>query len=305
MKENLITGSLVDLVDYCNAKVSKRYISSTIKSTWNCKGVNATKERISIMCTAATQGQGKTELCRQLTLNHTQLSDDLPEVSKIIAIPISFNQYTTFSEDEVHEPVQRCLTWRILYAFGNKLAACEAYTYNLRTLFHAIRERNCPSRSATKSVGIFLLVDEILMVRDNNAVFFKNVLDMLTDLQQQELREGLPTFLLITSLELLPVSKVLITGSGRRIAPIPMPFFADMDLEIVAKKIHDHILDVLRVDCQPDSLLCLERFQNLNVLVRVAVSISGRHFRTLEDAVKSIYRRLVSREQHDKAAKRD
>eukprot|EP01031_Cornospumella_fuschlensis_P024441 gene24441-29543_t len=299
--ENLQVGGLADILGYRNGTEAESLIASHTANNWGFRGKNATKENLVNLCTAAVQGQGKTELCRQLTLCSTIFIDRniMPGLEEMVPIPISFNQFTSFSKEELKESLEKALIWRILYAFGNE-ENCYTYQHSLRDLLRDIRYANATasSKSAMKSVGIFLMVDEILKVRDADPTFFKLLLDLLTGLQHRELRESYPTFVLITSLELLPVSEQVVTGSGRKLQPIPMPFLRDLDLESISATLSLQFKKVLCTGRPVAVAAQLDRFKNLDLLIRVAVSISGRHFRSLEEALKALYKRLVSEEQH-------
>lgn len=126
---------------------------------------------------------------------------------------------------------------------------------------------------------------------------------MVCNLQQYDLRLSLPTFVLITSLEVLPVSREVVTRSGRRLKGISLPIFTDADLEAVSMILYDHFLAVLSVNRTPNEVKKLEAFKNLHILIRVAVSVSGCHFRTLEDAMRAVYKRVVSISAHNLALK--
>lgn len=142
------------------------------------------------------------------------------------------------------------------------------------------------------------MVDEILKVRDADSNFFKRMLDVLTGLHREQCEEY-PTFLLLTSLELMPVSDQIIIGSGRKLQPIPMPFLRDLDLAVISSKLSEQFREVLCAGRSDTAAVQLDRLKKLELLIRVAVSVSGRHFRCLEEALKALYKRLVSEEQHD------
>jgi hypothetical protein len=298
---NRCSTSLVEILGYLNGDDTMERIKSTIATNWNYRGnAGSKKELVVVMCTAATSGQGKTELCRQMTLCN-DLAENLPNISMVIAIPISFNLYSTFANSECIKSIESALTWRILVAFGNKNVNESTPEEKLPSLYDAlksIRKKNCPKGRDINSVGIILMLDEIMKIRDKNEKFFEDVLDFVTNLQQRDLRDSVPTFVFITSLELAPVSHHVVTKSGRRLLPIPMPFLNDLDLQVVASKIYDILYSVLCEGRPINDRTMLERYNNLNNLVRITVSISGRHFRTLEDSVRAIYGRLVTREQH-------
>jgi hypothetical protein len=133
-------------------------------------------------------------------------------------------------------------------------------------------------------------VDEILKVRDADSKFFKLLLDELTSLQHRELHEEFPTFLLLTSLELVPVSDQIIISSGRKLQPIPMPFLHDLDLDVISSTFFSQFKTVLCSGQPNTAAVLLDRFKNLELLIRVAVSLSGRHFRCLEEALKALYK---------------
>lgn len=291
--ETLSSATLVEVLGYINGKDTMEEVANAIGENWSYSGKNVDKEKINVMCTFATQGQGKTELCTQLAKCSSLL---MPEgVTSMVAIPISFNQSTTIDIEGVDKVLETALVWRILFAFGN---ADTHYTGGLRRLLKEIREANCPEDSKHNNVGILLMVDEVLKVKLASNDYFRRMLDMLCNLQQHELRLGLPTFLMITSLEVLPVSKELVTKSGRRLIGISLPVISDVDLETVSMRLYEHLLRVLCVGRSLEEIRKLEAFQNLRILVRVAVSVSGRHFRTLEDAIRAIYRRVVSENNH-------
>eukprot|EP00981_Chlorochromonas_danica_P004978 scaffold994_cov165-Ochromonas_danica.AAC.5 len=147
------------------------------------------------------------------------------------------------------------------------------------------------------------MIDEILKVRDSDLSFFRRLLDLLTGLQHRELQQEYPTFLLLTSLELVPVSRQIVTDSGRRLQPIPLPFLRDVDLDVISDILYTRFSSVLCAGRPELAASQLDRFNSLKLLIRVAVSISGRHFRCLEEALKSLYKRLVSVQQHESARK--
>jgi hypothetical protein len=150
-------------------------------------------------------------------------------------------------------------------------------------------------------VGIFLLVDEIMKIESCDPKFFMRVLDVITTLQQRQLYDKFPTFVLITSLQLLPVSQYLVRGSGRRVKCVSLPIFCDADLNAVVDNLYDFFYKVLCIDRSLVEQQQLDIFGNLKNLIRIMVSVSGRHFRTLELATGVIYARLVSFEQDKKA----
>ena len=65
--KNLSSHTLVDIVgQYFNGEDTFHMIRDVLNSNWSYRGNNSTKEHLEIICTAGTQGQGKTELCKQL-----------------------------------------------------------------------------------------------------------------------------------------------------------------------------------------------------------------------------------------------
>jgi hypothetical protein len=299
--ESLSNATLVGVLHYVNGTETIDEVASIIAENWSFSGKIVDKEKIFVICTFAAQGQGKTELCTQLAKNSSLLK---PEgVSVMVAIPISFNQSTTIDINGVDKDLERALVWRILFAFGNDEQQIHDYSGGLRTLLKEIRQANCPKDAKLSSVGIFLMVDEVLKVQLESDDYFRRLLDMLCNLQQHDLRLSLPTFVLITSLEVLPVSKEVVTRSGRRLRGISLPIFTDADLEAVSMLLYDHFLTVLSINRTPIEVKKLEAFQNLRILIRVAVSVSGRHFRTLEDAMRAVYKRVVSVSAHNLALK--
>lgn len=308
-RDNLIGNNsssvaLVEIIGYLNGEAALAEIRRAIYNNWSHRGkAAAKKELIVVMCTAATSGQGKTELCRQLTLCG-DLAAGIDGISIMLAIPISFNQFTTFCDRESTRSIYVALVWRILLAFGNDnidQSTPEKNLPGLSSLLHSIRKANCPKGCHVDSVGIVLMLDEIMKICDTSGFSFKQVLNVATDLQQRQLYNSLPTFVFVTSLELAPVSHQLVTAAGRVLQTIPMPFLQDDDLELVASKIYNRFYDVLCEGRPLADTAMLERYSNLKNFIQITVSIAGRHFRTLEDAARAVYRRLVTPEQHDRA----
>lgn len=298
--KNLSTNTLVNIIGkYYNGEETFATIRQVLSRNWECRGNNATKEHIDILCTAGVQGQGKTELCKQLCQQNCTWG--LKGVKTMVTIPISFNQDCTFAKSELLQSDETCIVWRILRAFGICDDDFSKYPSTLNELIRLIRRSNCSEGSRTDSVGVFLLVDEIMKVEFCDKSFFRRVLDIVTTLQQRQLRDGFPTFVLITSLKLLPVSHHLVEGSGRRVQCISLPIFCDMDLDGVTDKINAFFHTVLCIDKTPAERQRLVRYKNLQNLIRIVVSVSGRHFRTLELALGVVYGHLVSGKQHEMA----
>jgi hypothetical protein len=295
-------ATLAEILDYVNGEEAIEEVKQTINLNWSFRGSKANKENLVVMCAVATAGLGKTEMCRQCALSCDTFVSSLNGISVIVPVPISFNQSTSFSIAETSNPIDASIVWRALYQFGNSKERSEECTWTLLRLLTEIRRANCPSGKKPSSVAILLLVDEILKVHEKNEEFFRELLDVLTNLQQSQIRDELPTFVIITSLELIPVSTQIVRKSGRRLHLISMPFLREVDLDVTASKLYEHIRSVLCAERPALDALQLERFNNLRNLIRVAVSLSGRHFRTMEAAIKAVYTRLVSRLQHERAA---
>jgi hypothetical protein len=278
----------VDIIgQYFNSEDSFYMIRQILNSNWSYRGNRATKEHLEIACTAGTQGQGKTELCKQLCLKNSTW--DLVGVKKMVTIPISFNQDCTFAKCELDTADDFCIVWRILRVFGISDDNFSMYPAKLEDLISFIRKCNCAEGEDPKSVGVFLLFDEILKVQICDTKYFERVLDVITTLQQRHLRNMFPTFVFITSLQLLPVSKYLVEGSGRKVCCVSLPIFCRIDLEVVASKLYIFFCTVLCIGkaiAQKEQLI---RFKNLENLIRIVVSVSGRHFRTLELAMGVVY----------------
>jgi len=214
-------------------------------------------------------------------------------------IPISFHQDCTFAKSELDIAVDFCIVWRILRAFGISGNDFSMYPAKLEDLISFIRKCNCAEGEDPKSVGVFLLCDEILKVKNCDTKCFERVLDVITTLQQLQLRNMFPTFVFfITSLQLQPVSKYLVEGSGRRVRCVSLPIFCQIDLEVVATKLYSFFYTVLCIGKFTKEKEQLGWFNNLKNLIRIVVSVSGCHFRTLELAMGVVYRHLVSEEQH-------
>jgi hypothetical protein len=295
-------ATLAEVLNYVNGEEAVEEIKQTINLNWSFRGSKANKENLVVMCAVATCGQGKTEMCRQCALSCDTFVSSLNGISVIVPVPISFNQSTSFSIAETSNPIDASIVWRALYQFGNSKKRSEECTWTLLRLLTEIRRANCPSGKKPSSVAILFLVDEILKVHEKNEEFFRELLDVLTNLQQSQIRDELPTFVLITSLELLPVSTQIVRKSGRRLHLISMPFLREADLDVMANKLYEHFRSVLCAERPALDALQLERINNLRNLIRVAVSVSGRHFRTIEAVMKAVYVRLVSRQQHERAA---
>lgn len=294
---NLSSHTLVDIIgQYFNGEDSFYMIREILSSNWSYRGNSATKEHLEVACTAGTQGQGKTELCKQLCLMNSTWN--LIGVRKMVTIPISFNQDCTFAKSELDTAVDFCIVWRILRAFGISDDDFSMYPAKLEDLISFIRKCNCAEGEDPKSVGVFLLFDEMLKVKTCDTKFFERVLDVITTLQQRHLRNMFPTFVFITSLQLLPVSKYLVEGSGRRVRCVSLPIFCQIDLEVVASKLYSFFFTVLCIGKTTEQIEQLIRFKNLENLIRIVVSVSGRHFRTLELAMGVVYGHLITEEQH-------
>jgi len=297
---NLSSHTLVDIIgQYFNGEDSFYMISQILYSNWSYRGNSATKEHLEVACTAGTQGQGKTELCKQLCLKNSTWN--LIGVRKMVTIPISFNQDCTFANSELDIAVDFCIVWRILRAFGISDDDFSMYPSKLEDLISFIRKCNCAEGEDPKSVGVFLLFDEMLKVETCDTKYFQRLLDVITTLQQRHLRNMFPTFVFITSLQLLPVSKYLVEGSGRRVRCVPLPIFCQIDLEVVASKLYSFFCTVLCIGKTTEQIEQLIRFKNLENLIRIVVSVSGRHFRTLELAMGVVYGHLITKEQHELA----
>lgn len=161
--ESLNNATLVEVLHYFNGIDAMDEVSSAIAENWSFSGKIADKEKISVICTFAAQGQGKTELCTQLAKNSSLLKAE--GMSVMVAIPISFNQSTTIDINGVDKDLERALVWRILFAFGNDEQKIHDYSGGLRTLLKEIRQANCPKGAKLNSVGIFLMLDEVLKVQ--------------------------------------------------------------------------------------------------------------------------------------------
>ncbi|RYG91646.1 hypothetical protein EON65_59350, partial [archaeon] len=75
--ENLQSGGLADILGYLSGDEAECLIAEHTANNWRYRGKDATKENIVNLCTAAVQGQGKTELCRQLTLRSEIITNQL------------------------------------------------------------------------------------------------------------------------------------------------------------------------------------------------------------------------------------
>jgi hypothetical protein len=133
----------VDIIgEYYNGDDAFDMIGQVLQGNWSFAGNGATKEHIDILCTAGTQGQGKTEMCKQLCKKNSTWG--LKGVNTMVTIPISFNQDCTFAKSELDKSDEFCIIWRVLRVFGISDEDFSHYPSTLVELMALIRTSNCP-----------------------------------------------------------------------------------------------------------------------------------------------------------------
>jgi hypothetical protein len=288
------TGLLQLLGGYCRSQETFDAIDHFIEHNWSKRGREATKERLRIMCAIGARGQGKTELCRQLVEREEVR---LESVTKFVTVYITFNQNCTFTDGEARTlSLESSVVWRVLWSFGMRYGYENCPRTPLSSLLETIRKSQPGHRAA--AVGVFLVVDEILKVPEKER---KLLLSCLTGLQQRQLSMNKPTFILLTSLEVFPLKRELVTGCGQVLGGIPLPILMDGDLRELGTRVSEFIMSILGLVYTGDDMLKIKGLGHVEMLIRVASTVAGRHFRTLERVIQSLYGRLIPREAHIRA----
>lgn len=314
MKENTerTTTGLCKLIGYQTSN-DKDYgvptgieaVRIAVNQLWKCKGNRAIhKENVPVMCVFATQGQGKTELCRSLVLSN-KLHLELEDVDTIMCIHVSFNQFSTYSQADEEMGIEKALILRVVRTTTScrNLPASDCEKLNsLQDLLQAIRQACCKTTDSSEAnrVGILLAVDEILKVTVVEER--RKLLDALASLQQDELLNSLPTFVLITSLNYQFVQTHYVTETKRYITPILLPTIMEESFENISDAI---FADILMAATAGDEMRRKKVVGqgDLRRLINVAVWQSGRNFRSLEEVIKAIFTRVVSPTSRDAALK--
>lgn len=116
---------------------------------------------------------------------------------------------------------------------------------------------------------------------------------MLNTFVHRQIEQGYPSFALVTSLEVTPIRKIVVTEARRRLHPIPLATLTEENQPRVVSALCDYFLNITHLNGPPPSpntvADCLR-------VIKGIVSVSGLHFRTLERAVEYIYSKVVSSE---------
>lgn len=305
IRNNLAKTGLCTLISYRNDDQSNIHgisaVNEHMKILWSKRGAKlSNKENIPVMCCFGAQGQGKTELCRQLVL---QKSIELENVDEFICIHVSFSQFTTFNETiESEIPTPQKIVWRVMYNISN---FDKYWRYNKTDLISPEDLldliRNNASTTIDKSrIAVLFAVDEILKIESNK--IRGEILDLFATLQQNELLRSFPTFVMVTSLYHNQVTYHLRTKLGRPVHNILLPFLADQSLNEITEMIVEDLTKAItgsgKDSPEYKKFYCS---RELHRTIRIAVSISGIRFRDLELILKSLYRLFVSQEMHERA----
>ncbi len=140
------------------------------------------------------------------------------------------------------------------------------------------------------------MVDEVLNI--TNREKRRNLLNLCTSFQQAQLLQKFPTFFVVTSLNYFPINQEVKSNSGRPLRLVALPVLSDQSLEEQETNITNALLSVMTSDDPQKSLHSYVRS-----LVSIVVWISGKHFRTLETMLKTLYSHIVSKTSHQRALK--
>ena len=300
VKTHRSISGLCDLIGYqqeailesSGAATGVNSVKNSLENIWKNRDANASKESVPIMTTVATMGQGKTELCRQLVLAD-DLHVNLEDVDLLRSFSVSFNQGTSYSvTEESSMSIEQSLCWRLACAV---LGSCDhklAFTnYSLADLIDDIRDCISDIKGCQK-LGLLINIDEFLKIRSPENQ--KILLELIAGLQQALLERSEPLFFLVTSLSFSTSMYKFRTESGRPISLILLPMISDSSLRTVCQTVYEDILEAATASSSIDFRKEVEHRGDLQRLVVSAVWFSGRHFRSLETMLRSIFEMTVS-----------
>lgn len=291
---------LCKLITYKDSATCFRAIESGLVNLWSKVGDRASnKEEVPILCTFGPKGQGKTELCRQIVLRN-DLHCKISGVKKMIAIHVSFNQTTSYAtHEDTYTDVLRSVLWRSYRAFDEQKYQNDDPNLEyppFDKFLQLVRSAHCSATLQPEEIGVFILLDEIMNITKEDRR--RSLLNECGSVQQRELNARRPTFFLITSLQYYPMFNAIKTQSGRDLCPVPLPLLLDQSLDEMGDRITEYFIFILSYEKSENERKKLVGKKDVERLIRVVVSICGRHFRTLEFAIKSIYCRIVPLDQH-------
>eukprot|EP01033_Poteriospumella_lacustris_P009329 gene9329-6684_t len=267
-------------------------VKKNMRDIWMHRGLQATKNTVPIMSTFAAAGQGKTELCLRLSVA-VDLHEGLDSVNEVLAIPISFNQHTTY-DPEKDANVEQALMDRILDCLlWDEHRVTDRY--RIRSIYDELKDLFDDIRAALRgfvdpSLGILLCVDETLKVEGHQRL---KMLELLSTFQQQSLRQGKPNFVLTTALHYDQGYEDFRRNFRRPLKLVNLPMVSHARLNDVATSIVNDLLAILQYDELWRERQC-EYNQYLRRLTLWMVHMVGRHFRALENGVNRLFAIFVS-----------
>lgn len=337
-------SGMVSLIGYCEERsgsenVGRKAFAKAVINLWNKGPAKATlKENVPICCVFAARGQGKTELCQQLVCN-PMMKDFEPYFSDAICVAVTFNQYSLYSAADKKCGILKAFMKRVWAELQGPSGSNERQRQcpwsDLQQMVDDLRQtvtQQQQQQDQSKPVAVLLAVDEFLkidVVETEDEIAARNLflspqeytqhlkdtayserkllLDSLAALQQTELCHGMPTFVLVTSLNCKFVMDTFTTASGRLVEPILLPVAGDRTQEALARLAFKDIWEVMTRESieKPSSSSDRRLSDVLYRLIRMGIGLSGRHFRAMENVLRAIYRTVVSSEAHESACSKE
>ena len=243
----LINGQVIerkDTLEEVNSLICKLLEASVSPQTQDDKA------KFPIGCTVCGSGGGKSTLCSLLEQrwtgdimrainNHARvLGGEIKEVASVSYAFATFNSTCNYDNDEASRLSPQA-------SLGIRLVASRnGWSHHAVTNFLRNKEETHPYASQglrpflqklvpeRDDEAVFILIDEILKIEDANAIH--NILHMLSDFQQECLRNSIKVFVLVTSLT-SSASAELTRKTQRRVSPISLPPISSPEVVVQAK----------------------------------------------------------------------
>ena len=296
-KEKASFGTLLSqVIGYQGPSVLEE-VCNQFATLWQNRRFMLQKEYCPLSVVFGVEGQGKTELCKQLVIHLPQIINQHKHFNSLIkgsaCFYLSFGQKTTWGINEVdnNENIKKVIWWRFLDMFDIEYSTDNWEPMDLFQFLHFFRKVTAKvNKCGMKETAICLLLDEIANVDLEPR---KKILEYLPSIQQNHLCHNKATFFLITSLEAKYVADNLIVELNRPLSSISLPIIEDNNKKNVAKCIYDKILLCWNEYLTEKAMKDIRGSGSLLHLILFLVYHVSDHFRSLEVVLKKMIELFV------------